>query len=164
MLQPARDAPRGGARLMGVQGYLFAVIAVVAAAPVAVLGVVQARRWAEVESANTDRVALAVGRALAAQLAQQIRGHIKSVEVLAGEIQALGSLEPEGLARVMRAHAVSHPEDTGLMVLDSGGTAHLNITGSGQLARTGLDYSDREYFKRVRATRRTVLSHEVLIG
>jgi serine phosphatase RsbU (regulator of sigma subunit) len=149
---------------MGVQGYLFAVIAVVAAAPVAVLGVVQARRWAEVESANTDRVALAVGRSLAAQLAQQMLGHVKSVEVLAGEIQALGSLEPEGLARVMRAHAVSHPEDTGIMVLDSGGTAHLNITAAGQLARTGLDYSDREYFKRVRATRRTVLSHEVLIG
>ena len=64
-----RSRPR-----LGMRGYLFLVIAVVASVPVAILGFVQARHWADVELVTTDRVALALERLLGNQITHAARG------------------------------------------------------------------------------------------
>jgi signal transduction histidine kinase len=145
-----------------VRAYLFAVIAVVAAVPVIVLGAVQAQRTVTVEAARTDRATLALARSLARQLSQEMVGHLKSVEVLSGQLR--GHLDPDALAAVARAHAVSHPEDSGVLVVDAGGGALLNVTAAGDSTHIRMSYADRPYFKRVLTVRRPFISSEVILG
>jgi C4-dicarboxylate-specific signal transduction histidine kinase/HPt (histidine-containing phosphotransfer) domain-containing protein len=145
-----------------VRAYLFAVIAVVAAVPVIVLGGVQAQRSVAVEAARTDRATLALSRSLAHQLAQEMLGHLKSVEVLAEQLR--GHLDPDGVKAVGRAHAISHPEDTGVAVVDARGAALLNVMADGELPKSGGNYADRPYFQRALATRRAFISPQVIVG
>jgi serine phosphatase RsbU (regulator of sigma subunit) len=147
-----------------MRGYLFSVMAFVAAVPVAILGFVQARHWADVELATTDRVALALERLLGNQIALEIAGHAKSVEVLAAQLSPPGNLEPDKLRKVMRNHIVSHPEQSGAMVVAPDGIAIGNVFASGDWTQTNLNYADRPYFQRARATKRTVVSPRVILG
>ena len=143
--------------------YLFGVIAFVAAVPVIVLGAVQAQRWVTVESARTDRATLALSRSLAGRLSLEMTGHLKSIEVLAEQLR--GHLDNDGLAAVAHAHAVSHPEDTGIAVVDPSGAALFNVSAGGSVApRIGVSYANRPYFRRVLATRRAFISPQVIMG
>ncbi len=160
---PPTGATRSRQRL-GMRAYLFSVIAVVASVPVGMLGFVQAGHWADVDLATTDRVALALERLLGNQIALEIEGHAKSVEVLAAQLGAPGSLEPDRLRTLMRNHIATHPEQSGAMVVDPDGVALGNVFASGQWTRTNLNYADRPYFQRVRATKATVISPEVILG
>ncbi len=149
---------------LGMRAYLFVVIATVASVPVAVLGFVQARHWADVELATTDRVALALERLLGNQIALEIAGNARSVEVLAASVSAPGNLRTDRLRKVMQAHIASHPEQSGAMVVSPEGVALGNVFSSGEWTQTSLNYADRPYFQRACATRRTVVSPRVILG
>ncbi len=154
-----RSRPR-----LGMRGYLFLVIAVVASVPVAILGFVQARHWADVDLATTDRVALALERLLGNQIALEIAGHAKSAEVLAAQLGAPGNLGPDKLRKVMQNHIASHPEQSGAMVVAPDGVAIGNVFASGEWTQTHFNYADRPYFQRASATKRTVVSPRVVLG
>jgi serine phosphatase RsbU (regulator of sigma subunit) len=147
-----------------MRAYLFWVIAVAASLPVAILGFVQARHWADVELETTDRVALALERLLGNQIALEIAGHARSVEVLAAQLSTPATLLPDRLRVLMRNHMASHPEQSGAMVVDPDGKALGNVFPSGEWTRTNLNYADRPYFQRVLATRTTVISPQVSLG
>lgn len=148
-----------------MRAYLFWVIALAASLPVAILGFVQARHWADVELETTDRVALALERLLGNQIALEIAGHAKSVEVLAAQLSTPATLLPDRLRVLMRNHMASHPEQSGAMVVAPDGKVLGNVFPSGDWTRTNLNnYADRPYFQRVLATRTTVISPQVNLG
>jgi len=147
---------------VGLRAYLFGVIAVVTAVPVVALGIAQADRWVAVEKTWTDQATRALAQSLANQLSLEALGHLKSVEVLAEELR--GHLDPGSLEAVVRAHAISHPEDTGIALADANGAALLNVGPQGDAIRLKTSYADRPYFRRVLAGRRAFLSAEVILG
>jgi serine phosphatase RsbU (regulator of sigma subunit) len=162
--RPTRNEASVTPRRLGVRAYLFLVVAASAALPVAISGAFFARRWVEADAATADRVTLAMAGSFSKQLGQELLGHVRSIEVLAAQIQMSGIADSERLHAVLRVHAMSHPENNGALVLHPDGISLAATSVSGQRGRSGLSYSDRDYFQRVKTTLRTTVSPRVNIG
>ena len=142
---------------LGVRSYLFAVLSLVAALPVILLGSLLAQRWARAEVEHADRTTLAAATSLASRLEQTTRGYVRAVQSLAAQVEAHGNLDRAALVRMLQAHQSRYPEFHGWYVANAQGLAVVNYSAAGP-SFTDLDYSDRDYFAQVLNTREAAIS------
>jgi serine phosphatase RsbU (regulator of sigma subunit) len=150
----------GDAARIGVRTLLFLVIGVSAIVPVGLLGFDQAARWAESERLASDRQALAAARATAAQLSIAMLAYVHAAESFSAQIGGAGQFDRTSLGLAMTAHVQHHPEFFGAYVADAAGRSllHLGANGPLELTESGVDYSDRDYYRKVIATRSPAIS------
>lgn len=152
MRQRARDDGR-----LGVRWLLFCVIGACAVVPVAVLGFEEAGRWAESERIASDRQALAAARAAADQLSFAMEAYVQSAESFSAQIGNGTRLDPPALQAAMTAHMRHHPQFFGCYVANAHGVSLARMR-DGSTEPGGVDYSDREYFRAVAASREPAIS------
>jgi signal transduction histidine kinase/sensor domain CHASE-containing protein len=123
------------------------------------------REWSRSVEMGRDRVELSAST-YASKLEQYVRLHQQTIRSLAQTIQGgADAFEAERLHRLLRAEHEQFPGFVNLYVADSRGTAtafYPPVNHRGE-PLVGHDFSDREYFRRVRETRTTVVS-EVFPG
>lgn len=142
----------------GVRTYLFLVLSLMAAVPALLLGILHAQHLAEAEVEQAERGLAAAGQALSVQLDLVTRGYVRAVEDLAAQVESSKTLEPGALDEMMAAHHARHSEFYGWYIADARGVSLLNKTRDPAKSPHGIDYSDREYFKRAKATRQVAVS------
>jgi len=146
---------------LGVRTFLFVVLGASAAVPVALLGAYQAERFAAREVEMTDRRARAAAWSAAEQLMLAMDSHLHAAESFSAQLAARHSLAEDVLRPVMLAHLSTQPAFLGVYVADASGRSLLHIN-DGVFVPGGVDYSDREYFRRSVARREPVVSGVVV--
>jgi signal transduction histidine kinase len=156
-------AVRRALRLPGaprLRATLAVVVLVASIVPAVVFGVWAGRReWSRSLTIGEERVQMTAA-AYASKFEQYMQLHQKAVASLAATIQGGAH---DDVARLQRLLSVEHREYSGflnLYVADSRGVtmAFQPSTDAAGRSLVGLDFSDREYFRQVRDTRRSVVS------
>jgi len=148
---------------LGVRVFLFVVLGLSAALPVALLGAYQARWFAANDRDTTDRQAFAAAAAAAEQLAAAMASHVRAAESLSAQLAARGSLHEAALRDVLRAHVVTQTDFLGAYVADGAGRSLLHARTNGELMPGGVSYADRDYYQAIVRTRRAAISR-VAVG
>lgn len=142
---------------VGVRTFLFLILSLVAAVPVALLGAIQVQRWRGAEIEAAQRTNLASAESLARQLSLRLLGYTRAADSLSAQVQALESPDAERMCQLLQAHHRREPEFFGWYVADARGISICNTIHDREVAR-GVDYSDRDYFRRAKETESTVVS------
>jgi signal transduction histidine kinase len=156
-------AVRRGLRVRGAPSLRSALAVVVALAgivPTLSFGVWSGRREWERSLERTRERLLLTSEAHAAHLGEYVRLHTGVVRTAAGLAERQGGLSADDATRQLEEVHAQFPSFAGVFAADSRGRM---TAFAGGMAGVGTDYSDREYFRRLRATRATVVS-EVLLG
>jgi len=144
---------------------LAVVVALAAVTPALGFGIWTGRQeWEQSVERSRERVALAA-RSYASRLDQYVSLHASAVRSVAQAAELGGEIDPAQLQRLVRAEQDQFPGFVDMYAADSRAVTlafepAVNARGDSLL---GLDFSDRGYFRRLRDTRRTVVS-EVFAG
>jgi signal transduction histidine kinase/HAMP domain-containing protein/sensor domain CHASE-containing protein len=144
---------------------LAVVVLVASAVPALIFGVWAGRReWSRTLELATERVQFAAN-SYAAKLDQYVRLHRQTVRSLAQTIEGGPGIDAERLQRLLAAEHAQFPGFLNLYVANAQGRAlaFQPLLGLAGESLVGVDFSDRDYFRRVRETRSTVVS-EVFVG
>jgi HAMP domain-containing protein len=150
---------------IGLRGYIFCCLGLVAALPVLVLGVIQVSKWEAKQLDDVDQERQFVAQTLVQGIGQIVDGHVRAVETLAGQVEARGSLDK----------AVLQPM-VGSLRARYGGFSVMYIAGADAVSivtdppfnedgkpNAGTNYSGRDYYRAMRRTGGTAISR-VQIG
>ncbi len=150
---------------IGLRVYLFCILGLVAALPVLVLGVIQVPQWEAKQLEDADMERRFAAETLVHGIGQIVDGHVRSVETLAGQVQARGRLTKEVLQPMITMHSERY-----------GGFSFMYIAGPDAISlvsepvlnaegkvNAGTDYSSRDYYKEILKTGKTAISR-VQIG
>ena len=165
-MQNIPDLRRGRRKArIGLRGYIFCCLGLVAALPVLVLGVIQVSKWEAKQLGDVDQERQFVAQTLVQGIGQIVDGHVRAVETLAGQVEARGSLDK----------AVLQPM-VGSLRARYGGFSVMYIAGADAVSivtdppfnedgkpNAGTNYSGRDYYQAMRRTGRTAISR-VQIG
>jgi signal transduction histidine kinase/sensor domain CHASE-containing protein/uncharacterized membrane protein len=144
---------------------LAVVVALAAITPALGFGIWTGRQeWEQSVERARERVGL-VARSYASRLDQYVGLHVSAVRSVAQVAQLQGTIDPAQLQRLIRAEQDQFPGFVDMYVADSRAVtlAFEPLTNARGDTLLGVDFSDRGYFRRLRDTRRTVVS-EVFAG
>jgi diguanylate cyclase (GGDEF)-like protein len=133
---------------------------IVAAVPVLILGVNQARRWERVQLEEVDREGRLAVESLAREIAQYVESHTQAVEALAAQVQALRSFDPVVVRPIISAQKTRFGRFSFMYIAARDGRSVVTepaFDRNGQTT-TGTDYSDRDYYRQLLTTRDTAIS------
>lgn len=147
---------------VGVRVYLFVFLSATAVLPVTVFAWSEAEQLAEYELKAADRQMLAATRAAAEEVALAIQGYVRAAETLSAHLGNMEVAEHEGLYLALQAHVFGHPEFLGTYVADAHGSSLAHLSYSGEYSEVPIDYSDRDYLKRLLHTKATTISRAAL--
>jgi signal transduction histidine kinase len=154
-------------RLLRVRGApslrsaLAVVVALSGVVPTLSFGVWSGRReWDRSLESTRDRLLL-TSEAHAARLGEYVRLHAGAVRVAAGAAARQGAWNPAETRRELEEVRAQFPAFAGIFLADARGRVAAFHSSGGM--RLGADYSDREYYRRLRAGSGTVVSG-VLLG
>lgn len=152
-------------RPIGLLAYLVVCFGVVAAVPVLILGVNQARRWERVQLEAVDREERLAVESLTREVAQHVESHTQAVEALAAQVQALRSFDPEFIRPIIAAQKARFGNFSFIYVAGRDGRSIITEPAFDASGRptAGTDYSDRDYYRQLPATNDTAISR-VQIG
>ena len=158
------NPPRRRTRI-GLRGYIFCCLGLVAALPVLVLGVIQVSKWEAKQVDDVDQERQFVAQTLVQGISQIVDGHVRAVQTLAGQVQARGSLDKAVLQPMVSSLRKRY-----------GGFSFMYIAGADAVSivtdppftedgkpTAGTDYSNRDYYRAVARTGNTAISR-VQIG
>lgn len=144
---------------------LAVVLFLLSVIPALFLGIREGQReWRRSVSRAEDRAVL-LAQSYASKLEQYTMLHAHAVRSVAGAAQWRGEWNAERLQALLEAEDAHYPGFANMYAADARGvTVAFNprVNAQGQ-STIGMDFSDRPYFRRVRDTRRTVIS-EVFAG
>ncbi|HVH11608.1 MAG TPA: hypothetical protein VM759_01080, partial [Longimicrobium sp.] len=153
-------------RTLGVQGrpplraVLAVVVALSATVPALAFGLWSGRReWDRGVDDARDRLHL-FAQAHAARLEQYVRLHEQEVRTLAEAAERRGELDPASLQRQVGAAHEQFPGFVNIYAADGRGRTvafHPELSADGR-SLLGIDFSGRDYYRRLRDTHRTVIS------
>ncbi|MGM0577797.1 MAG: ATP-binding protein [Myxococcota bacterium] len=150
----------GAERSVRTSEVLFALLTAFVFVPALVLTVLDSRdemaRIDEGVAADVERTA----DVTAQRIDQWHAHHLRAVDELARRASELGPEPSPDLQRATSMMARSHPDFHNMYVANAEGVTvafHPPVNASGE-STLGLDFSDREYFQRLRARRRPVVS------
>jgi signal transduction histidine kinase len=157
-------------RVMGVRGRpplraaLAVVVTVAATLPALAFGTWTGLREWELNMSRTRERLRQSASGHAARLGEYVRLHAQEVSSLAEAAERRGMVDPAQL-RSLVASGQEFPGFLNIYAADARGRvlAAYAASGPGGQAAVGTDYSHRDYYRRLRETKRTVVS-EVLQG
>lgn len=161
-LQQSPSQNVAGQTRIGVRSFLFIVLSICTALPVSLLGLSQAHKWAMSEVAAADRQSAAAAQSAANQLMVAMQGYVRAADSFSAQLMARRTWDRAILESVMNAHWAHHPEFLGTYVAKENGQSVLNLSSNGKFAETHIDYSDRDYYAELVATKRTVVSRAAI--
>lgn len=161
---PERGRSMRKARI-GLRGYLFCCLGLVAALPVLVLGVIQVSKWGAKQLDDVDQERQFVAETLVQGIGQIVDGHVRAVESLAGQVQARGSLDKRLLQPLVSSFRTRYG---GFSVMYIAGADAVSIVTDPPFnedgkRNAGTDYSNRDYYQAMVRTDNTAISR-VQIG
>ncbi len=144
----------------GVRSYLFALLGVSSALPVVLFGLTQAERHAEEVSRRQDETLVSSSLSTAHRVGDFFASRKRDLETLAAAVAANGSLEGEFNRQLLDAHLRISDAYAGTYLGDPSGrpVARAIRRDAGFTSGTELNYRDRDYYRDVVRTRRTVFS------
>lgn len=149
---------RGAPRLRAA---LAVVIALLATVPALGFGVWEGRQqWRGGVERARERAVL-VAQSYASQLEQYVLLHERAVRSVAEGAERRGDFNPEQLQRLVAVEREQFPGFLSMYAADARGisvAAHPPVDALGN-SRIGLDRSDRDYYRWLRETQRTVISN-----
>ncbi len=139
---------------------LAVVLALIAVVPALGLSVWGGRREWNTRMEQTGERVQASADAYGAQLEQYVQLHGHSVRSVARVTEARGAVDPAQLQRLITAEREQFPGFVNMYAADSRGVAVAFAPPVGPRGDTvlGADFSDREYVRRVRESRRPLVS------
>lgn len=157
--QPLRKAR------IGLRGYIFCCLGLVAALPVLVLGAIQVTKWEARQIDYADQERQFVAETLVQGIGQIVDGHVRAVETLAGQVQARGSLDKDVLQPMVGSLRARYG---GFSVMYIAGADAVSIVTDPPFnedgkPNAGTDYSNRDYYQAMVRTGETAISR-VQIG
>lgn len=152
-------------RWIGLRGYLFCCLGLVAALPVLLLGIIQVPQWESKQLEEIDQERHFVAETLVYGIAQLVEGHVRAVETLAGQVQARGSLDKKVLQPMVTAQRTRYG---GFSIMYIAGPDAVSIVddppfSDGGKLNAGTNYTNRDYYKELLRTGKTAISR-VQIG
>ncbi|WDT76681.1 MAG: ATP-binding protein [Candidatus Manganitrophus sp.] len=148
----------------GLQAVLFVCLSVMAAFPVLMFGLTQSRQWKVVQLQQADREGMSVAQALAREIGQTIAMQLRGVEVLAGQVEVKETMEKERLQALVSTQRSRFGGLSFMYVADAEGRSIVaDPPFTDGRANAGVDYSDRDYYKELLRTGKTVIS-QVQLG
>lgn len=150
-------------RQLGVRAFLFVILCLTSALPVALLGMSHASRLVKDRVEAVDKQLAASGQATADQITLMMLDSVHAAESFADEVAARRSLSFDALSSALRAHTAHHPHLIGAYVANARGDALIYRSVQSELAPgNGINYADRDYFKEVVKTQRAVISRALM--
>jgi signal transduction histidine kinase len=153
-------------RMLGVHGRppvraaLAVVVALAATVPALAFGLWTGRReWERGVEQTRERLHL-FAQAHAARLEQYVRLHEQEVRAVAEAAERRGDMDAASLQRHVTSAHEQFPGFVNVYAANGAGRTiafHPERSGAGR-SLIGLDFSDRDYYRRLRETRRTVIS------
>jgi hypothetical protein len=139
---------------------LFVVMSVLTAIPVYLLGSRQAAHFAEEVQRSHDESLVIASRGVRQQLQQLITARIRDLESLAGVVQLFDSLEEPRWQRLLAQHSAMSEYYQGMYLADANANVLVRVPqfAPGQLPSGANNYSDRDYYKKLVAERRTAVA------
>jgi signal transduction histidine kinase/sensor domain CHASE-containing protein len=158
------NQPRRKARI-GLRGYLFCCLGLVAALPVLVLGVIQVTKWEAKQMDDVDQERQFVAQTLIQGIGQMVDGHVRAVETLAGQVQARGSLDQDVLQPMVSSLRARYGGFSVMYIAGADGVSIVTDPPFNEDGKpnAGTDYSKRDYYRAMVRTGRTAISR-VQIG
>jgi serine phosphatase RsbU (regulator of sigma subunit) len=161
--RPRETAEPSTTRQLGVRAFLFVILCVTSALPVALLGMNHASRLVKDRVEAVDKQLAASGQATADQITLMMLDSVHAAESFADEVAARRSLSFDALSSALRAHTLHHPHLIGAYIADARGDALIYRTVQGELAPGNkINYADRDYFQEVVKTQRALISHALM--
>ena len=150
---------------IGLRGYIFCCLGLVAALPVLVLGVIQVSKWEAKQLDDVDQERQFVAQTLEQGIGQIVDGHVRAVETLAGQVQARGSLDKAVLQPMVSSLRARYG---GFSVMYIAGADAVSIVTDPPFnedgkPNAGTNYSSRDYYQAMVRTGKTAISR-VQIG
>ena len=109
---------------IGLRGYIFCCLGLVAALPVLVLGVIQVTKWEAKQLDDVDQERQFVAQTLVQGIGQIVDGHVRAVETLAGQVEARGSLDKAAVDELNAGiRGYNHGDDVRKEILGDAGIA-----------------------------------------
>ena len=150
---------------IGLRGYIFCCLGLVAALPVLVLGVIQVTKWEAKQLDDVDQERQFVAQTLVQGIGQIVDGHVRAVETLAGQVEARGSLDKTVLQPMVGSLRARYG---GFSVMYIAGADAVSIVTDPPFnedgkPNAGTNYSNRDYYQAMKRSGRTAISR-VQIG
>jgi PAS domain S-box-containing protein len=118
-----------GTRAPGIQRYLVALLGVLTAVPVLLLGHGHATRVAESDRRRHDESLVALAEAVTGQLGTMIESRCRDLEVLAGNVEALGELRGPRVDALLERHRQRSRYYSDTRIGDADGAPRTTISG-----------------------------------
>jgi signal transduction histidine kinase len=150
---------------IGLRGYLFCCLGLVASLPVLLLGIIQLPQWEAKQLEEVDQERQFVAETLVYGIAQLVDGHVRAVETLAGQVQARGSMDKEVLQPMVTSQRNRYG---GFSIMYIAGADAVSIVDDPPFSdegrpNAGTNYSNRDYYEEMVRTGKTAISR-VQIG
>jgi len=146
-----------------VRAFLFVILCVTSALPVALLGMRHAAQLVKDQVEAVDKQLTASSQASADQITLMMLDSVHAAESFADEVAARKSLSFDALSSALRAHTVHHPHLIGAYIANARGDALIYRSVKSELAPgNNINYADRDYFKEVVKTQRAVISDAMM--
>ena len=145
---------------LGVRAYLFLFLSALTAAPVVWLGASQVRRSVSVTRAEMALDERARCLAIAREVESQVQNEIRAVELLAGLIEIIGLTNRQQVQRILAKFRENYPEFGFTYVAGKDGVSVVTDPEEDNHGNkhAGVDYSDRDYYRKLTETGRTAIS------
>ena len=150
---------------IGLRGYIFCCLGLVAALPVLVLGVIQVTKWQAKQLDDADHERQFIAQTLVQGISQIVDGHVRAVEALAGQVQTRGSLDKRELQPMVSSLRKRYGGFSFMYIASADAISIATdppFTEDGK-STAGTDYSSRDYYREVIRTGKTAISR-VQIG
>ena len=147
-------------RGFGLWGYLFVCFGIVAAVPVLILGINEAQRLRKVQLEEIGSEGTFAAESLAREISKYVGSHVQAVETLAGQVQALGTLNPKVIRSLITPQKTLFGNFSFMYIADRDGRSMISEPPLDEDGRptAGTDYSDRDYYKKLMTTGKTSIS------
>lgn len=149
---------------IGNRSYLLLVVGALAGAPVLVLGLLEASRWSEAERAQVEREVRSGASGLARELDLVLEAEVGALERLAGHVEQLDAFGSDSLQPMLATHRERSRHVSYAYIADRAGIsiAADPPRGADGRSNTGIDYSDRDYYRELMERQATAISRPQL--
>jgi PAS domain S-box-containing protein len=151
---------------LNLRVYLFVCLGAMALLPVLVLGMVLSQRAESAQIAQSDRETALAADALARETSLLMLSYTNAVRGLSRQVEAGGSIAMDraDLQEIVNAQHIANPTLGNMWVANADAISiayHPPFNAKGE-PNAGVDYSDRDYYKKVKATNATAYSRAQL--
>jgi PAS domain S-box-containing protein len=149
---------------LNLRTYLFLCLGVMAVVPALLLGGVLTQHAEGIQMAESDRQTMLAAEAIARETALLMQSHSDAVQGLSRQVEAAGSLDGMRLQPIVTAQHSAADTLGNMWVANAAGLSVAidpPFDAQGKPA-AGVDYSDRDYYKKVKATNLTAYSRAQL--